>query len=83
MDDNLGVLKIRVRKGINLAVRDSFCSDPYVVITMAGQVCYFFFISKEFSFYALQKIYIYINNVCVRLILSCKENRSSKKFCTE
>lgn len=36
----LGVLKIRVRRGINLAIRDSFCSDPYVVITMGGQVRY-------------------------------------------
>ncbi|XP_055832516.1 protein C2-DOMAIN ABA-RELATED 7-like [Solanum dulcamara] len=33
----LGVLKIRVCRGINLAIRDSFCSDPYVVITMGGQ----------------------------------------------
>ncbi|TMW90808.1 hypothetical protein EJD97_015183 [Solanum chilense] len=33
----LGVLKIRIRRGINLAIRDSFCSDPYVVITMGGQ----------------------------------------------
>ncbi|KAF3649237.1 putative 2-isopropylmalate synthase B-like [Capsicum annuum] len=33
----LGVLKIKVRKGINLAIRDTFCSDPYVVITMGGQ----------------------------------------------
>nr|XP_009787765.1 PREDICTED: probable ADP-ribosylation factor GTPase-activating protein AGD11 [Nicotiana sylvestris]XP_016469369.1 PREDICTED: protein C2-DOMAIN ABA-RELATED 7-like [Nicotiana tabacum] len=35
--NTLGVLKIRVRRGINLAVRDAFGSDPYVVITMGGQ----------------------------------------------
>ncbi|CAH9081552.1 unnamed protein product [Cuscuta europaea] len=33
----LGLLKIRVRRGINLAVRDTHSSDPYVVITMGNQ----------------------------------------------
>lgn len=33
----LGLLKIRVRRGINLAVRDTLSSDPYVVITMGNQ----------------------------------------------
>ncbi|KAJ8569635.1 hypothetical protein K7X08_006212 [Anisodus acutangulus] len=33
----LGLVKIRVCKGINLPVRDSISSDPYVAITMADQ----------------------------------------------
>ncbi|XP_054824882.1 protein C2-DOMAIN ABA-RELATED 7-like [Prosopis cineraria] len=33
----LGILKLRVKKGINLAVRDSRASDPYVVVTMHEQ----------------------------------------------
>ncbi|XP_028770068.1 protein C2-DOMAIN ABA-RELATED 10-like [Neltuma alba] len=33
----LGILKLRIKKGINLAVRDSRASDPYVVITMHEQ----------------------------------------------
>ncbi|XP_019160093.1 PREDICTED: protein C2-DOMAIN ABA-RELATED 7-like [Ipomoea nil] len=33
----LGLLKIRVIRGINLAVRDTLSSDPYVVITMGHQ----------------------------------------------
>ncbi|CAI9775117.1 unnamed protein product [Fraxinus pennsylvanica] len=37
MDDILGLLRIRVRRGINLAVRDTCSSDPYVVITYCGQ----------------------------------------------
>ncbi|GAV61704.1 C2 domain-containing protein, partial [Cephalotus follicularis] len=37
MENLLGLLKIRVRKGINLAVRDTLTSDPYVVIAMAQQ----------------------------------------------
>ncbi|XP_031122961.1 protein C2-DOMAIN ABA-RELATED 7-like [Ipomoea triloba] len=32
-----GLLKIRVIRGINLAVRDTLSSDPYVVITMGHQ----------------------------------------------
>ncbi|XVE92003.1 hypothetical protein REPUB_Repub01dG0059600 [Reevesia pubescens] len=37
MEDTLGLLRIRVRRGINLAVRDTISSDPYVVITMGQQ----------------------------------------------
>ncbi|KAL2542504.1 Calcium-dependent lipid-binding (CaLB domain) family protein [Abeliophyllum distichum] len=37
MDDVLGLLRIRVRRGINLAIRDTMSSDPYVVITYGGQ----------------------------------------------
>ncbi|VFQ89177.1 unnamed protein product [Cuscuta campestris] len=33
----LGLLKIHVCRGINLAVRDTRSSDPYVVITMGNQ----------------------------------------------
>ncbi|XVF02863.1 hypothetical protein REPUB_Repub04eG0211300 [Reevesia pubescens] len=37
MEDTLGHLRIRVQRGINLAIRDTVSSDPYVVITMAQQ----------------------------------------------
>ncbi|XP_030529278.1 protein C2-DOMAIN ABA-RELATED 5-like [Rhodamnia argentea] len=37
MEDILGLLKIRVKRGINLAVRDTLSSDPYVVVSMAHQ----------------------------------------------
>ncbi|KAM7270314.1 hypothetical protein ACFE04_029528 [Oxalis oulophora] len=37
MDGILGLLRIRVIKGINLAVRDTVSSDPYVVLTMKDQ----------------------------------------------
>ncbi|XP_022724984.1 protein C2-DOMAIN ABA-RELATED 7-like [Durio zibethinus] len=37
MEDTLGLLRIIVRRGINLAVRDTVSSDPYVVITMGQQ----------------------------------------------
>lgn len=37
MENILGLLKIRVKRGINLAVRDILTSDPYVVISMDQQ----------------------------------------------
>ncbi|GER48780.1 calcium-dependent lipid-binding family protein [Striga asiatica] len=33
----LGLLRVRVRRGINLAVRDTVSSDPYCVLTCATQ----------------------------------------------
>ncbi|KAG8366734.1 hypothetical protein BUALT_Bualt17G0110200 [Buddleja alternifolia] len=35
--DVLGLLRIRIRKGINLAVRDTLASDPYCVISCGSQ----------------------------------------------
>ncbi|PIN09122.1 putative Ca2+-dependent phospholipid-binding protein [Handroanthus impetiginosus] len=35
--DALGLLRIRVRRGINLAVRDTCTSDPYVVVRCGSQ----------------------------------------------
>ncbi|XP_042503039.1 protein C2-DOMAIN ABA-RELATED 4-like [Macadamia integrifolia] len=37
MDNLLGLLRIRVKRGINLAVRDVLSSDPYVVVKMGKQ----------------------------------------------
>ncbi|KAL5760994.1 hypothetical protein ACOSP7_019495 [Xanthoceras sorbifolium] len=37
MEGMLGLLKIRVKRGINLAIRDSMSSDPYAVVTCGTQ----------------------------------------------
>ncbi|WCJ33570.1 Calcium-dependent lipid-binding (CaLB domain) family protein [Euphorbia peplus] len=37
MENVLGLLRIRVLRGINLAIRDLGSSDPYVIITMGNQ----------------------------------------------
>ncbi|XP_044465310.1 protein C2-DOMAIN ABA-RELATED 4-like [Mangifera indica] len=37
MENLMGLLRIRVKRGINLAVRDVRTSDPYVVIKMDNQ----------------------------------------------
>ncbi|QHO17729.1 Protein C2-DOMAIN ABA-RELATED [Arachis hypogaea] len=37
MDSILGLLKLRIKKGINLAVRDTSSSDPYVVVNIGEQ----------------------------------------------
>jgi hypothetical protein len=34
----LSLLKLRIKRGINLAIRDAKASDPYVVVNMAEQV---------------------------------------------
>ncbi|XP_021652608.2 protein C2-DOMAIN ABA-RELATED 4-like [Hevea brasiliensis] len=38
MDSLLGLLRIRVKRGVNLAVRDVRSSDPYVVVKMGRQI---------------------------------------------
>ncbi|XVF50472.1 hypothetical protein PTKIN_Ptkin04bG0104200 [Pterospermum kingtungense] len=37
MDNLLGLLRIRIKRGVNLAVRDVRTSDPYVVVKMGRQ----------------------------------------------
>ncbi|KAM3342830.1 protein C2-DOMAIN ABA-RELATED 1-like [Capsicum galapagoense] len=37
MENQLGILRIRVIRGINLAIRDLRSSDPYVVVRMGKQ----------------------------------------------
>ncbi|KAJ8567413.1 hypothetical protein K7X08_019621 [Anisodus acutangulus] len=37
MENLLGLLRIRIHRGINLAIRDVTTSDPYVVVRMAKQ----------------------------------------------
>ena len=38
MVEFMGVLKIKVVKGTNLAIRDMMTSDPYVVLNLGQQV---------------------------------------------
>lgn len=38
MEGLMGLLRIRVKRGINLAIRDVRTSDPYVIIRMGKQV---------------------------------------------
>lgn len=38
LDHLLGLLRVRVVRGVNLAVRDVRSSDPYVVLKMGKQV---------------------------------------------
>ena len=37
----MGLLKVKVVRGVNLAKRDARGSDPYVVIKMGNQVSFF------------------------------------------
>ena len=38
MVEFMGLLKVRIVRGVNLAVRDLLTSDPYVVATLGTQV---------------------------------------------
>lgn len=37
MNNILGLLRVRIKRGINLAVRDTRTSDPYIMVTMGEQ----------------------------------------------
>ena len=41
MVEYIGLLKVKVIKGTNLAIRDMMSSDPYVVMTLGKQVSSF------------------------------------------
>eukprot|EP00252_Welwitschia_mirabilis_P010087 TRINITY_DN23201_c0_g1_i1.p1 TRINITY_DN23201_c0_g1~~TRINITY_DN23201_c0_g1_i1.p1 ORF type:complete len:162 (+),score=25.14 TRINITY_DN23201_c0_g1_i1:220-705(+) len=37
MADTIGIIKVRIVRGRNLAIRDTAASDPYVVVTLGSQ----------------------------------------------
>lgn len=43
MTEFVGLIKVNVVKGINLAVRDVMSSDPYVIISLGHQVRFFIY----------------------------------------
>lgn len=52
LDNLLGILRVRVKRGVNLAVRDVSSSDPYVVLKLGRQVLplsHFLSISTNFN----------------------------------
>jgi len=51
MVEFIGLVKVKVKKGTNLAIRDMLSSDPYVVLTLGKQVsgiCLFLFKFSHF-----------------------------------
>ena len=50
MVEFIGLLKVKVIRGTNLAIRDMMTSDPYVILTLGKQVnnsSIFFFLGIE------------------------------------
>lgn len=45
MVEFIGLLKVKVIKGTNLAIRDMMSSDPYVILTLGKQVRHCFFLT--------------------------------------
>jgi hypothetical protein len=39
LDHLVGLVKVRVLRGVNLAIRDLCSSDPYVIVRIGRQVC--------------------------------------------
>lgn len=60
MDNLLGLLRIRVKRGVNLAVRDVRSSDPYVVIKMGKQVSTLYLISL-FLYLSMFSMFLALN----------------------
>ncbi|KAL8125103.1 protein C2-DOMAIN ABA-RELATED 4-like [Apium graveolens] len=49
MENFLGLLRIRIKRGISLAVRDTLSSDPYVIVRMGKQKLKTSVISKSIN----------------------------------
>lgn len=50
-EEFLGTLKVKIVRGISLAVRDLLSSDPYVVATLGAQVCNINVVSNRLRFF--------------------------------
>lgn len=53
MVEFVGLIKVNVVKGTNLAVRDVMTSDPYVILALGHQVRLFFFTNSLENLYSL------------------------------
>lgn len=62
----MGLLRIRVRRGINLISRDTTGSDPFVVVTMPDQV-----LLLHLSFLHFFLLYMLSYPLCLRNDLVC------------
>lgn len=70
MVEFIGLLKVKVIKGTNLAIRDMMSSDPYVILTLGQQVshCFFFtFIFGETAYSTLVLLLVFEHTyyICV------------------
>ncbi|KAI3466975.1 hypothetical protein Pfo_023638 [Paulownia fortunei] len=68
--DFLGLLRIRVRRGINLAVRDTVTSDPYCVISCGTQKVKTKVVRGNCNPVWNEELTIYIKDLNVPIILS-------------
>lgn len=68
MVEFIGVLKIKVVKGTNLAVRDMLSSDPYVVLNLGHQVSCFGWTFWYLFLGAREILVSFCRYICFRLI---------------
>lgn len=83
MDSILGLLKLRVKRGINLAIRDARTSDPYVVVNMGEQVRTLLFLGYQFFSFAFPFEGCTLMNwvVCVESWCSTRRIWENNFFC--
>ncbi|KZV49369.1 hypothetical protein F511_10909 [Dorcoceras hygrometricum] len=68
--DALGLLRIRVKRGINLAVRDTASSDPYVAVTCGEQRVKTKVVKSNCNPVWDEELTIYIKNLDVPILLT-------------
>lgn len=51
MEENVGLVKVIIVQGRNLAIRDFMSSDPYVVVRVGNQVSFFAAVFREKQYF--------------------------------
>jgi hypothetical protein len=60
MENLLGLLRVRIKRGVNLAVRDVRSSDPYLVLKMYNQVIFIFLHHHHHKKLKIQFFFLYL-----------------------
>ncbi|XP_057730581.1 protein C2-DOMAIN ABA-RELATED 7-like [Arachis stenosperma] len=69
METILGFIKLRINRGINLAKRDAYSSDPYVVVKMGEQKLKTAFIRKNINPVWNEELTLYVKDVATPIYL--------------
>lgn len=75
LDNLLGILRVRVKRGVNLAVRDVSSSDPYVVLKLGRQVLSLS-LSLSLDFHKLQRLF---HRLRIQIYFAETQNQSGEE----
>ncbi|KAL1299278.1 hypothetical protein HN51_043715 [Arachis hypogaea] len=65
----LGAIKLRIKRGINLAIRDTYSSDPYVVVKMEEQKLKTAYIRKNINPVWNEELTLYVKDVATPITM--------------